>query len=196
MYVILDGIDGGGKTLQVSKLYNYFTDKLGASVPVSIFIEPNAEIIKALPYITPQSYTMAAYAQRVAMKHIIETISRDGFAIGDRSYESTFAYQGQYEYEFVTKLHQCLVDEIAEPDLKILIKVPPKLAISRIVLRENRVVSQSEFEMLTRAAQIYECRFVGSNCRVVDGSLPPDIVHRHILNHIEARLTEMIHERE
>lgn len=141
--IALEGIDGSGK----STISRWLCDKLQRLRPgreVVVTWEPGGTVLgsqlrnvihNSRYPIDPRVTTMLMVADR--LQHYLQVIrpvvNNDGIVITDRYLGSTIAYQGYAEpsmsIPWIRQLHDDLA--IPEPDLTILLDLPPDIALQR-----------------------------------------------------------------
>lgn len=143
-FIVFEGIDGCGKTTQLSRL----RDALCAmGRRVSLTAEPTDSptgrlLREALSGKTPRSpsemaalFTLDRIGHNLAPGGIEALLSGGSDVLCDRYYYSSLAYQGSLcDYEWVKHMNVDCPD-IRRPDLCIFLDLPPAEALSRIAAR-------------------------------------------------------------
>jgi len=137
IFIVIEGIDGVGKTTIAKMLKNHF-EKEGKKVVLTS--EPTegeyGKILreKLKEGMDPiEAVLLFALDRYVHVKEIKKLVSAGYVVISDRYYYSSIAYQGallgaNFE-EYILKVHEPF---IYEPDVAILLDAPPDVALKRI----------------------------------------------------------------
>lgn len=170
-FIVVEGLDGTGKTTQIKILAEYIENK---GNKVEITAEPTAQptgklIRRILSGEVPSSpWALAALFLSDRIIHNthaeegIEKMLRDGkTVISDRYYYSTFAYQGhETDLDWAMNMHfDC--PQIRRPDLVLFLTMSPEKCIERI--RANRPDEAIEIyentESLTKISRQFDTVF-------------------------------------
>jgi len=157
-FVVFEGIDGSGKSTLIKALYAELQQKgispiltrepggttLGQTIR-SLLIQKTSHPPESL------TETLLYYADR--RQHLSEVIkpalkNRD-FLISDRYWASTFAYQcggRQVDEKLVSHIHKVVCDSETEPDLWILLDLPVKESLNRLVQKRQGDLDRFEAE--------------------------------------------------
>lgn len=137
-FIVLEGIDGSGKSSVIDKLKDTFENTYFTREPTDSEIGKLAKKgakKKHSPYLDLFLYL----ADRVShTEEIKEILSSDVNVICDRYWGSTSAYQGASEeitLEYSVKVQKPIV---LKPDLTILLDIEPKTGIDRISQRNEK----------------------------------------------------------
>lgn len=193
LFVVLEGIDGSGKTTLSNLLKNdlesngytvYSTAEptngpIGALLRKEKIDSPRAE---ALLFVADRAYHTEEMLKRVENGEIV---------ICDRYYASTLAYQSTsfsssaFDMAFLTDLNEAVV---SEPDITFLLDLDPEVSAGRI---DTRGEQKSKFERLEFQKQVRDnyLRIAGERgfC-VLDASSPSEQVCAEALKQIYDRL--------
>ncbi len=170
-FIVVEGLDGTGKTTQIKILAKYIEEK-GSAVEITAepTRHPSGRLIRRIlsgevPS-TPWALSSLFLADRIIhntdSEDGIEKMLRDGkTVISDRYYYSTFAYQGhETDLEYVMNSHFAC-PEIRRPDLVLFLTMPPEKCIERI--RANRPDEAIEIyentESLTKISRQFDTVF-------------------------------------
>lgn len=194
-FIVIEGIDGSGKTTQAKMLVDYLNSKnKGRAVftrehtggLVGKLIE---SVLTKKEVLDPMALQVCFVADRV--DHVNSFINpekeKGKIMIGDRYYWSTAAYgylSGSKKMELLLKINQELCPE---PDLFILVDIKPKTAIERMNLgRESLTIfeKQEKLEKIRKAYLILAKRFKKKTV-IIDGSKSVDEVHKDILKKLK-----------
>jgi dTMP kinase len=195
LYVVFEGIDGAGKSVQIARLAARL-ERLGV-VPVRL-AEPTAGPIgreirrRALegPPLTPREELDLFLAdRRENMQALVKpALERGAVVLQDRSFYSTLAYQcareGGPSEDDVRAAHAF----VERPDVVLLLDVPVERALERVRSR-GRADAFEERRYLERV----RARFLALRdpvVRVVDGRAAEDVVAEAVWGIVEPLLRE------
>lgn len=141
-FIVVEGLDGAGKTSNVRNIQSYFS---GSDVPHFIASEYadtkfTSLIRKTLneqdPQLDPITETMLFYASRIEhTQNIIKPYLESGYhVICDRYYPSTLAYQG-IRTDAVHAVHELARSRLQEPDLVLFYDIPVEVYEERVLSR-------------------------------------------------------------
>jgi dTMP kinase len=194
-FVTFEGIDGSGKTtvsrLAADRLRSqghavYLTSEptkgwLGEAVRRGIAEDVGA-VAEALLFL----------ADRAAhIPDIQSHLAKDELVLCDRYADSTYAYQGARLAGIVRDplrfLQRASEDWVLLPDLTVLLKVPPDVAIARIKDRPDRMRFE-DLNLLTKVAANYDRLAKSRRFVIVDASRSVDHAVDDAVSAIESRL--------
>lgn len=193
-FIVLDGIDGCGKTTQARALIEYFYEH---RIPYRSTQEPTGTI-KALladndTEIDPYSETeILFYDRREHLKtHILPWLTSGCMVICDRFSSSTYAYQGAKGVP--ASMIKRLDDRLPiHPYLTFILDLPPVLAMHRVQARndkEQRPYDKTEllpisFFERVRANYIHLAESEPTQYILVNANQPPEQVTQDILKYL------------
>ncbi len=167
-FITLEGGEGAGKSTQIKWLAEAF---LAAHIPTLTTREPGGspggEAIRALVVSgatdawipeTESLLFMTARFDHLATK-IKPALAQGQWVLCDRFYDSTYVYQGiakQVGTAWLDQLYGMLFAN-TEPDLTLLLDLPPAVGLARADTRGN--VAESRFEQM--AIDFHECLRAG-----------------------------------
>ena len=169
-FIVVEGLDGTGKTTQIKILAEYIKAKGKA---VEITAEPTAHptgklirrILSGEVKTTPWSLAALFLSDRIVHNTAedgIENMLKEGkTVISDRYYYSTFAYQGhETDLDWAMDMHfNC--PEVRKPDLVLFLTMAPEKCVERI--RANRPDEAIEIyenvESLTKISRQFDTVF-------------------------------------
>ena len=195
LFISFEGIDGCGKSTQVSMLVEKFKrkkiDHLLVREPGSTFISEKIRKIlldKELGEMNPRTEALLMIASRAQLtKEIIIPKLKSGYVIiSDRYIDSTIAYQGAgrgLNIDLLNEINNFATHEL-KPDITFLIDLSSKLAskrrnkseLDRIEKVGNKFQEQVRDQYLKLASK-NENRFI-----TLDGKPTPDYIHNIIWN--------------
>jgi dTMP kinase len=194
-FVTFEGIDGSGKTT-VSRLVAETLRSRGHSVFLTS--EPTTgwlgEVVRRgiQEDVNVLSESFLFLADRAAHVSLIRShVERGELVICDRYVDSTYAYQGARLVGVVRDPVGFLKDAsrgwVIPPDLTILLRVPPQLAIERIKDRPSRIRFE-DLALLRRVAANYDRLAKARRFVVLDGARPAGDVSENAVSAIERRI--------
>ena len=194
-FVTFEGIDGSGKTT-VSRLVAETLRSRGHSVFLTS--EPTTDWLGEVVRrgiqedVNVLSETFLFLADRAAHIPLIRShVERGEIVMCDRYVDSTFAYQGARLVGVVRDpigfLKNASRGWVFPPDLTILLRVPPQLAIERIKDRPSRIRFE-DLALLRRVAANYDRLAKARRFVVLDGTRPAEVVSEKAVLAIERRV--------
>ena len=169
-FIVVEGLDGTGKTTQIKILAEYIKAK-GKAVEVTA--EPTAHPtgklirrilsgeVKSTPWSLAALFLSDRIVHNTAEDGIGKMLSDGKTVISDRYYYSTFAYQGhETDLNWAMDMHfNC--PEVRRPDLVLFLTMAPEKCVERI--RANRPDEAIEIyenvESLTKISRQFETVF-------------------------------------
>lgn len=158
LFVSFEGIEGCGKTTQISRLSGLLTER---AVPHTITREPGGtavgESIRKILLnseninLTSAAELMLFYTSRSQniQENIKPALDRGDIVICDRFYDASMAYQG-YGRGLPLELIEKLTDLVCanyRPDLTILLDIEPRIGLTRARLRNStQLEDEGRFE--------------------------------------------------
>lgn len=196
MLLSFEGIDGSGKSTQISLLKNYLTDR---GFRVEVFREPGgtdlSEYVRSLLLdsshnidpVTELLLFSSARSQLVAEK--VLPLLRDGtIVILDRYYDSTTAYQGygrnSLPIDQIQEINQIASHERA-PDCTFYLRVSLQEAQRRTAKQQKDRMERAGDEFYKKVIAGFdklaetEDRFV-----TIDSTISPEHTHKKVKNHV------------
>jgi dTMP kinase len=197
MFITLEGIEGSGKTTQISRLVEFLEDRgiecvttrqpggtlIGKNIrsilldPANSALEPLAELL----------LYMADRAQHI--NELIRPALQNGkTVVCDRYFDATLVYQGfarGLSIELIGQLHQLLFDDL-KPDVTLLLDLSPQVGLKRAWQQLNngqRSGDESRFEAeavafheKVRAGYLELARLEPDRFRIIDAAQTQDQV--------------------
>ena len=177
--ITFEGIDGSGKTTQITKLKNYlkkkkvknffFTREPGGTDfgDISRKLLLNNNKIK----FSSQSQILLLIASRFEhyKQFILPLLKKNKIVVSDRFQDSTYAYQcgkNKKLYDFLNDLNNLLFDNF-EPNLTILLDISPKVAIQRMKSRAANNSFDKKTLYFYRIARNNYLKLAKSNRRII-----------------------------
>lgn len=205
VFIVIEGIDGCGKTTQKDLLADFLTQK---GYPVETTREPGGtllgELIREL-VLSPKYQEMLPLtetllyltdrAQHVGQK-LLPALRTGRIVISERYIDSTIAYQG-----FGRGLDQAMLDRLnnlvtqgLKPNLTFLLDISPEIARRRLISRKSNLpLDRLEQEKLAFYRRVREGYLAlvqrqPDSYVVLDACQPPVIIHQKIQRLVEERI--------
>ncbi|MEM5772823.1 MAG: dTMP kinase [Candidatus Aenigmatarchaeota archaeon] len=142
VFIVLEGIDGSGKSSQSKLLFDFLQknkiDSILTHEPTDGDIGSllTNKYLKEVDLPLVDAFLFAADREEHLKKVIIPALDQGKVVISDRYYHSTLAYQQAQglELEFLLELNKKFI----KPDLTIIIDLEPEIAVDRIEKDKNR----------------------------------------------------------
>lgn len=209
--IVIDGIDGSGKTVQTELLTKYLTDK---NIPHEVISFPRYEdnlygkLIRryldgefgSIDQVNPYLMALAYAGDRALAKPLIESWLNSGkLVIANRYVSSSKAHLGanleeDKREEFISWIDQLEYDtnKIPKPDLVGLLDVDPAVGQKNV---EGRDIHENNLKHLEQASKIYlelsqaESNWQVVNCMISDKMRSREDIHREITALLNDKLT-------
>ncbi|MEE0016096.1 MAG: dTMP kinase [Clostridia bacterium] len=199
LFITLEGTDGSGKTTQINRLKEYFSEKgyrvvctrepggtpIGEKIREIIIDKNNSEMAN----ITEALLYAAARAQLV--NEVIEPVLKDGgVVISDRFLDSSLVYQGFARgmgENFIKNINRAGVNSL-EPDITFLLKLKPEDSIARKSKQaelDRLEAEKANFHQRVFDGYISLARRNKERIKIIDALKTEEDIHNEILNHIE-----------
>jgi dTMP kinase len=199
MFIVLDGIDGGGKSTQIERLAGLLRDQgetvvccadpgtTAAGLQIRQLLLNRADI--ALAPLTELMLFFAARAQLVA-EVIAPALAAGQTVVCDRFLLSSVVYQGhlgQIPPSQIWELGRSLFGN-CQPDLTLLLDLPVPVAATRTQRALDRIESRrAAYLESVRRAYLAEAAAQPDSIRVIDATPPAEAVARQIAAEVAAR---------
>ena len=189
IFIVLEGIDGSGKTTAISKIGEYL-ESLGRKVMITK--EPTkgaiGKLVAETDDLTPESEALLFTADRAChTKEISECLEAGYDVICDRYFASTLAYQSasgldrDWLYSINSKV-------IREPDVHILLDVDPEISLTRVGKRGEKVSRFEKLDYLRKVRDSYLGIAKAYGLTVLDASRNEGDVLMDIIGMIDRRI--------
>jgi dTMP kinase len=184
LFIVFEGIDGAGKSVQASMLADHFQ---AVGIPYILTAEPSngliGQYIRSLK-VRPEPEEEAGLFTEDRRHHvqnvIIPALKRGDTVICDRYVYSSAAYQGARGID-PEKILAENRQFAAVPDLIFLLEVTVDMALSRIGCGRSDCFSPFEGRSDLEAVRAIYSGLSDPAIHRMDGSLPPDELHREIV---------------
>lgn len=190
MFIVIEGIDGSGKTTLSEKLKNYLLEK---GTPTTRFSEPTQyesgllirKFLSGEIHLSKEEQMNAFIHDRQfsVEKNILPSLNSDQIVILDRYYYSTAAYQASTEYSPVRILNLNLEKKFPVPNILFYMNLSPEIALERLKARGKQL---EIFESLHQLQKIHSnfLEILPNNTIMLDATLEPDSLLQKCLSHI------------
>lgn len=188
LFIVFEGIDGGGKSTQIQMLSDFFE---GKGYEVERHMEPTKAVIGSLLWdymksksrsFDPETEALLFAADRIEHGKIIrDALDKGKIVISDRYKHSSLAYQGAAGAN--VEWMQSLNKHALVPDLVILLDIDPDMSLERVSDRAKTVFEENEYLKKVRAEYLrYDEK---GELVVVNASQGLEDVHKDILDHVK-----------
>lgn len=198
--IVIEGIDGAGKSTQAETLMNRLQKR---GFDVVYFREPSGsqwgrEIKrKALDpdSITPEEELELFQKDRKenVEKNLKPALEKNKIVVLDRYYFSTIAYQGAkgIDEERIKRMNE---EFAVEPDLVFILDIDPREGLDRIKNRKKKDRLFERADYLARVRRIFR-GFKGKNFIHIDSRMPKEVIsariEKHVLDLVGIRLPKL-----
>jgi dTMP kinase len=209
MFITLEGIEGSGKTTQMSRLVEFLEDKgigcvttrqpggtlIGETIR-SILLDPANRALEPLAELLLYMADRAQHIQEI----IRPALEAGETVVCDRYFDATLVYQGfarGLSIEMIERLHRLLFDDL-KPDMTLLLDLSPRVGLERAWKQLNngqRSGDESRFEAETvafhekvRSGYLELARLEPDRFRIVDAGESPEQVSNTIRSIISSIL--------
>ncbi|GCE46585.1 dTMP kinase [Thermosporothrix hazakensis] len=207
LFISFEGLDGAGKTTQLQLLHHWLeqrgVDFLRTREPggTPLGVEIRRLLLeRADLHVTPLAEAFLFQADRA--QHfatvIVPALDAGKLVLTDRCFDSSMVYQGAARglgTDLIRRL-SLLAMGGRVPDLTILLDLDPAKVHSRTAEGKDRAhrthfdQAEEAFHRTLRSAFLALAQAHPERIKVIDASLPPDVVHAHIIALIEPLLQQ------
>ncbi len=190
MFIVIEGIDGSGKTSLSNNLVNKLNE-LGKSS--ARFSEPTSfesgkyirKFLKGDILLSKKEQIDAFIFDREisVLKNIKPALQDNKIVVLDRYYYSTAAYQASEDFSPEEILNLNLEKKFPKPDLLFYINIPPELAYKRISSRNDQKEIFESIDELTKINSNFHT-VLPSTKIILDGLLSENELVNSCLKHI------------
>ncbi|MBI2658112.1 dTMP kinase [Candidatus Woesearchaeota archaeon] len=199
LFIVVDGIDGSGKSEIVKMLHNYLFSKskkyriLTTREPTNgVYGEQIRKMLRQEKDPGSSSEKLAELFIKDREQHLMNAIEpflessgkhELNIVLCDRYYYSTIAFQsaqGMKINDIIAKNKR-----FRKPDIAFVLDVEPSIALERIAYREKEKFEQLEFMEKIRKVFLKMPRLLKDNIKIIDSSRPLDDVFRDLKKYID-----------
>ncbi|GGP27303.1 dTMP kinase [Silvimonas amylolytica] len=194
-FISVEGVDGAGKSTQLSWIDRWLTsEKIAHIVTREPGGTPLGEKLRALLLNEPMHLETEALlmfaSRREHLAGIIEpALARGEWVLCDRFSDATYAYQGggrglpKEKFEALERWVQDRGGEMIQPDLTLLFDVPPEVSQARIA--KSRELDRFEreaasFHERVRNAYLERARAAPHRFRIVNAARPIEVIQQEL----------------
>jgi dTMP kinase len=189
-YIIFEGIDGSGKSTQARILAERIQAKLTREPGATLVGEKIRELIlhsNTSLEVETEALLMAADRAELVSKVLVPLTNSGIDVVSDRSYLSSYAYQGfgdGFSLERLKSINEPLLTNI-KPNYIIFIDTPVEIALSRITAKKDRFEGSGTL-YFERVRDGYLSIALTSEIPwlTIDGELPIDTIAEMVLEFI------------
>lgn len=191
MFIVVEGIDGCGKSTVASLL----AAEIGKKRPVFHTFEPGhvrdglyRQLIMENvdnPFVVAALFTIDR-AEHVK-KMIKPALAKGEWVVCERYADSTLAYQGYgmgLDKELINRMNEEAIDGLW-PDKIFYLDIEPHLALARLQNKEKDALEGQGLEFLQRVRKGYEEIARTRGYIYMDATLPPEIIVKRILEEVK-----------
>ena len=190
VFIVLEGIDGSGKTTLAKSL----KEKLEAKgYKTQLTAEPTSgpvgSLLRSEKIGDPKAETLLFVADRSCHTSEIRGLLEKGISvISDRYYASTLAYQSaalegpSFDYPLLEEMNRAV---IREPDITILLDLDPEVSAGRVSSRGEQISKFERLEFQRRVRDNYLKIAEKHNFIVLDASCTQDALCDEAMGHID-----------
>ena len=194
VFIVLDGLDGSGKSEMVKLLHNYLFSKSKKYRILTTREPTNGAYGKEIRDILARETDPSISGQKLLelfikdreehLKNIIlpflnkSSNHEVNIAICDRYYYSTIAFQAVQGLDMRMLIE--VNKEFLRPDVAFILDIKPEVALERIKGREKEKFEQLEFMSKLREKFLELPKFLNDNIKVIDASKDKDVVFDNI----------------
>ena len=191
MLIVIEGIDGSGKTTQAKMLHDELVER---GFDVVLLYEPTSskygslirEKLRNGKYTPSELYRLFLKDRELHAGKIRRYLAEGKIVILDRYYMSTIAYQGAQGIPIDRIIRDHM--QMPTPDIVVILDVDPEVALSRIKAKDS--FERLDFLQKVRSIYLKMRELLVNVCHifVVDANRPPEIVHKEILSIVLDRI--------
>ena len=191
--LVVDGIDGSGKTTLVKTIAetleseNYSVVRTKEPTDGPFGRRARALTVNSSLNISPEEeWRLFHEDRRIHVENLVMPALQAGqIVVQDRSWPSTVAYQGERGLDRTT-LERAERKIAPQPDLLMIVDIDPQTSVERITERQKQCHAFEKLELLIRVRKVF---LDFENKIVINGDQTPQKVAQDALNHIRAGLS-------
>jgi len=202
IFIVLDGMDGSGKSEMVKLLHNYLFSK-NKKYRILTTREPtNGTYGKEIRKILEEEKDPKLNADKMLdlfikdrEEHVNETIMpflkksnshEVNIVICDRYYYSTIAFQAAQGLDLIMLVEKNL--KFIKPDIAFIMDISPEIALDRIKKREREKFEQLDFMNQLRSKFLEFGKILEDNVKIIDASMEINVVFEEIKKEVDKLL--------
>lgn len=191
MFIVIEGMDGTGKSTQIELFHNYLQEQ---GHLVHKLREPGGNLVGEQLRGILKQYALTPIAELfcflAARAECVSTVIRPKLAEGyivlcDRFTPSTIAYQGYgrgHKLDTIVSLNNLALQGLA-PDLTIILTLPTQVRQGRLASRgEPDIIEKEDVAFFSRVQDGYTAQLATSNTVEVNADGEPEEVLQRIVN--------------
>lgn len=199
LFIVIDGIDGSGKSEIVKMLHNYFVSKQKKYSILTTREPTNGRYGKMIREILRREKDPKSNSKKLInlfikdreehLKSTIEPFLRKSNEHGlnivlcDRYYYSTIAFQGAQGLNMQNLIY--LNKNFRKPDVAFILDVKPSIALERIRHRQKEKFEQLEFMKSIRQNFLKLPKLLDDTIKIIDASKPLQDVFKRIRKDVD-----------
>lgn len=191
MFIVFEGGEGAGKTLQTSLLANALKKR---KKKILITKEPRKEMVKHIfkDGLSPMTELFLFLADRVehVEKIVKPALNKGIIVISDRYYLSTLAYQGYgrgIDIPLIERLNKEATGGIF-PQIIFFLDIPPKRGLLRTKMADRIEKEDISFHERVREGYLVFAKKEPERIQIIDGRKNPGKIHKIVMKKIDALL--------
>ncbi|MCS7111871.1 MAG: dTMP kinase [Ignisphaera sp.] len=195
LFVVIEGIDGSGKTTISKRIVEKFTDMgYRAFYTYEPYASPFTEVLKRYIEVYGEAEVevetlLMALDRFFHVRKVIEPLLDQGYiVVCDRYVYSSIAYQGAKEGDvaWIRSVNRYAV----KPDVAIYLRVPLEVAIGRLKYKQSSWSYFEKLDRIRRALEIYEMLASLGELIAVDATKDVDSVTKECIKLITKRISK------
>ena len=202
LFIVVDGIDGSGKSEIVKMLHNYLFSKHKKYRILTTREPTNGNYGEKIRKMLRQEKDPRSSSKKLMglfikdrqqhLKSVVEPFLKSSgrnelnIVLCDRYYYSTIAFQGAQGLD--TKAIIAKNRQFRKPDIAFILDVEPHTALERISARQKEKFEQLEFMKKIRQNFLKMPKLLNDNIKVVNASKPLDNVFQEIIKELDKML--------
>jgi dTMP kinase len=187
LFIVFEGVDGSGKSTQMTMLKDYLEEK---REQVVLTKEPTDGLIGKLIWeyaesksrsLRPETEALLFAADRVEHSRQIQSLLKEGKTVlSDRYLHSSLAYQGAagVDLKWISTINRSAV----KPDLVFLLDIDPVRSLNRVNYRDRTVFEENTY--LRKVREIYRKFSEEGQIFMVDATQSVERVHIEVVNRV------------
>lgn len=184
MFIVFEGLDGGGKSTQIELLKQKFPDAVVLKYPTMNIPILNAYLHKQIEIDREKLFYLFFMDILFEQPLVKEILQKGGLILMDRYVFSTIAYERSMTYEEAKRI--MLQAGFIAPDVVILIDIPPEVSQERKQKQKRLDRYEEDVAYLEKVRngflELCKERFMCEKWYVINGENSIEAIHKEILN--------------